>query len=169
VTPGVRLFWGGCSFMFGEGVAWRVCTEHRSLSILDSWHGFSRSVDIMRVGPMYRQSSSWGVGMGDGSGQWQQHCVSDVDLSGARDSDGFILFGPWCSRAMVCRSPLPGVGKLAMVVVRVQGAPPRPVFDRGQRRLLPNAAERGRAATVHVHHQCITATAGTDPECFPPE
>src|SRR6267154_1240438 len=35
----------------------------------------------------------------------------------------FILFGPWCSRAMVCRSPLPGVGELAMVVVRVQGAP----------------------------------------------
>jgi hypothetical protein len=27
----------------------------------------------------------------------------------------FILFGPWCPRAMVCCSPLPGVGKLAMV------------------------------------------------------
>src|SRR5216683_2629369 len=35
----------------------------------------------------------------------------------------FLLFGSWCPRAMVCRSPLPGVGKLTMVVVRVQGRP----------------------------------------------
>ena len=33
-----------------------------------------------------------------------------------------FLFGSWWSRAMVCHSPLPGVGKLAMVVVQVQGA-----------------------------------------------